>query len=105
MSLKPFEIEVIKHLVPAQYLETILSTDNKIKVKSTGHGYFLDFKHPKLSESRIVYSEPLVAGKFEDLELGFVIFVENSEFTLECHGYDKPIPANIRDCEVKINLA
>ena len=44
-------------------------------------------------------------GKKEDLEVGFLLFLEIDTITIECHSWgDKNPPANVRELDLEINM-
>jgi hypothetical protein len=58
-----------------------------------------------LPTERAVYSEPPVVGTAEDIQAGFLVFVENGELVLECHTWGAvELPAEFRDENVKVAL-
>lgn len=105
MKLKSFEIDAINLLISNEDVTKIILSSPITKIDHTGHGYFISCKHSDLAKDRSIYNKPLTLGVYNEFEMGFVIFIENHEFTLECHGFDKPLPTDIRDCEVKVTVA
>lgn len=71
----------------------------------SGSGYFLTVSHPRLPTERSVYSEPAVVGNYEDVQAGFVVFVQDNELMLECHTWGAvEVPSDYRDKDVKISV-
>ena len=70
----------------------------------TGVGYFLTVRDDGLPSVRIVLDEPLLMGRSNGVEVGFVVFIENHELTLECHGWGVEVPADIREREVVLSV-
>ena len=69
----------------------------------TGHGYFLTLRHPSLPLESIVCDKPMIIGECDGIETGFVVFIENGELTIECHGWDdSKIPRNYRELDIQI---
>lgn len=100
-SFVEFEREVVRallrpHLRPDQ-IEGLLHAASFVSCEHTGVGYFLTVSHPALPISRVVCSAPMIRGRAEDLECGFVVFLEGGKLTLECHSLgDTPLPADLR---------
>lgn len=47
-----------------------------------------------------------VAGVGGGVPAGFVVFIENFELTLECHGYgDVAVSADFRERDTKVSVA
>ena len=92
--------------IPDDILKDIKSAPDISKYEITGNGYFLTIKHPRLPVKRIVCDKPMLMGKCNGIETGFVVFIENSELTIECHGWgDREIPKNYRELEIQIKKA
>lgn len=105
MPFQQYEIDAIHWLVgdaiDFNVLESALVTD-RLKVKHTGVGYFATVTYEQLPKSRQVFSGTEIAGRFGDIDLGFVVFVENHELTLECFTYDDELPDTVREQGVSI---
>ena len=104
-ALFPFEAEAIRLMVgdelASEVLDSVLSVDDAA-YNYTGWGYFLSVKHPGLPSERSIPG-PAVVGVGGDVLAGFVVFIENNELTLECHGYgDVAVPADFRERDVKV---
>ncbi len=105
-----FEIEVLRHLIApklkAEVFERLIQQSESIDYHFSGSGYFLTVHHPELPTSRIVCTDPTVLGRCGNIRVGFVVFVENSELTLECHGWGlDELPLDFREHPVLISLA
>lgn len=89
-KLKEYEKTLIDLLVSDHVSQSVLSeiksNPNIIDYHITGVGYFLNIKHPELPKERIVCDNPWVSGDFNDLSVGFVIFLMDNELTIDCHG-------------------
>lgn len=99
---KEYERQVITILASKHFDEDQLATIFEASVfascEHTGSGYFLTVKHQILPSNRIVCDEPMIMGISDEIECGFVVFLENGELTLECHSWDDlAIPMDIRD--------
>jgi len=101
-SFVEFERDVVRvllhpHMPPGQ-IEDLLDSASLVSCEHTGAGYFLTVSHPALPHSRVVCSEPMILGRAQDIECGFVVFLEGGELTLECHSWgDAPLPADLRE--------
>ena len=108
MLLKKFEFEVIKTLLSNPDLLELFkneSKDHTTKFEETGYGYFLTIFDSKLPKERAVYDKPFLIGKSEaGDEMGFILFVENHELTIECHGFGGPLPKNLRDKNIHLQV-
>ena len=106
-SIKSFEKKAIRLLVkdkiPQEVLHLVFGEPTQTKYDYTGSGYFLSLHHPDLPSERSVYTEPKVIGEANGISSGFIVFVENSELTLECHSWGEiDIPENYRNLNVKV---
>lgn len=105
-----FEIEVLRQLIApkleAEVFRKIIQESQGIDYHFSGSGYFLTVRHPEIPTSRIVCTDPTVLGRCGNILVGFVVFVENSELTLECHGWGlDELPLDFREQSVLISLA
>jgi hypothetical protein len=101
-SFVEFEREVVRALVrshiPPEQLEELLDSASFVSYKHTGVGYFLTVRHPALPHSRIVCNKPMVVGRTQGIECGFVVFLGGGELLLECHSWgDEALPADLRE--------
>ena len=71
----------------------------------TGAGYFLELTNDILPKDRKTISEPTLFGRADNFEVGFLIFIEDSKLTLECHswGEENP-PETIREKSITIEI-
>lgn len=68
-----------------------------------GSGYYLTVRHPNLPKNRIVCSKPILIGEAENIECGFIVFLENNELTIECHSWGElEIPENFREKNIEL---
>ena len=102
-----FEREAIRALVGGKLgrdvVERVLSA-TEVEVDWTGAGYFLTVADDDLPTERSVFSTPLIVGTGGGVDVGFVVFVENAQLTLECHGFDDRFPDDLRDVEVSLSV-
>jgi len=112
--MKEFEKQIAKALLEAAGLEAlfdILTSATNEEFDYTKVGYYLSVKHPSLPVERYVLDEPFLLGRTEGVpEVGFVAFIGNHEFTLECFSLpetlgDDYIPEDFRDRKVEIVIA
>ena len=104
---RPFELQAIRHLLGSDlseaWLERLETEATLVSYEYSGCGYFVTVAHSMLPAERMVYSEPPVVGTAEEIEAGFLVFVENGEMMLECHSWGvNQVPAEFRDKNVKI---
>jgi hypothetical protein len=109
-SLKKHELEVLDLLISGDISETIIkeikNEPHVIDYTVTGYGYFLTVKHPSLPSNRSVYNKPMLIGQSGNVETSFIIFAENGELTIECHGWgDIVVPQDYREMDIKIRKA
>jgi len=105
--LKNFEARVIDLLtqgvLSAETIAALKEDAELVDYHTTGNGYFLTVRHPGLPTNRIVCDRPTLIGESRGVDTGFVIFIEDGELTIECHGWgDKEIPIAYRDQDVRI---
>ena len=104
-ALRSYERQVIEILtrsvLPAEVLTAVTNLE-PVKIEHTGAGYFLTLRHAALPKERIVCAEPVVIGRSDGLETGFVVFLQDNELTLECHGWGDEAPASYREQAVEI---
>ena len=101
-----FEKVVIRQLceshISSALLEEIFEKSDA-EYEYSGAGYFLTFVHSDLPVERIVCDKPKLSGEWGGIDSGFIVFLENSELTLECHSWgDKEIPKDYREQPVKV---
>jgi len=106
MELKKYEIEVLKLMLSEKFNKEEINSVLNSPVTDydyTGAGYFLELTNKILPIYRVVISEPILSGRANEFNVGFVIYVENSKLVLECHswGLANP-PENCRDKQIEI---
>lgn len=104
--LKEFEKEAIRILakekLPKSVVEEVVSAD-VTEIDHTNVGYFLTIQSNLLPKERMVLHEPMIQAISNDFTAGLLIFIENSELTLECHILgDGEIPKDFRETNVTI---
>ena len=104
--LKNFEKEAIRILAQGTLDESVIkeiTESNQASVEHTGAGYFLSVKSNSLPIERIVLNDPILQAISDKASAGLLAFIENSEFTLECHGWgDDEIPDDFRETNVVV---
>lgn len=105
--MKPFEREAVRLMaemhIAAEVLARVYDTP-AASCDHTGVGYFLTIRDNGLPTERIVLNEPIVLGRVGAIEVGFVVFVEDHELTLECHGWGEEVPTDIRERDVEVSV-
>jgi hypothetical protein len=107
--LKKFETEVIALLsdgiLDAAQLNSIQCLDVAEEYEYTGAGYFLTLSHAALPDDRKVLSSPFVVGAAGNVKCGFVGFLGDGKFILECHNWGEVhFPQEFRDLDVVISI-
>jgi len=99
--MRDYEKKIIQALLSraGQQKIALPEDDTNIEIEYTGAGYFLSFKNDSVPKKRIVLNEPNISGHLGGISVGFVAFIENSEFTLECYTFEKNISQGCRDDE------
>ncbi|MDT5121541.1 MAG: hypothetical protein QOC96_1023 [Acidobacteriota bacterium] len=105
--LKNYEIKVLYLLASGalsqQQIEALVSSGELASYEHTGSGYFLSIRHEDLPQERIVCHEPIVTGSADGVTGGFIIFIENSQLTMECYTWeDIGLPEGFRDSDVQV---
>lgn len=91
------------HMAPAA-VRNVLDAAEGVSCEHTQTGYFLTVRHPALPIERLVCNKPLLVGTCEDVECGFVAFVQDGELTLECHSWTGDvIPKDLRHRPLRID--
>lgn len=101
MKLTEYEIEVFNLMLSNVFSNkemNLILNSSITGYDYTGAGYFLELTNEILPEDRKTISVPTLVGKGSNFEVGFLIFIENSKLTLECHswGQNNP-PETIRE--------
>jgi hypothetical protein len=109
-AFRPFEREVVEILVrpylPEDRVAEVLEAAEPMSCVHTGSGYYFTVRHPSLPRRRIVCHDPVVLGRCDEVQCGFVVFLEDARLTLECHTWGAvEVPAGFRECEVEIDVA
>lgn len=105
--MKPFEREAARLMAEGHLAAEVLARVYDATAGScdhTGVGYFLTIRDDGLPAERKVLNEPVVLGRAGANEVGFVVFVEDHELTLECHGWGDEVPADIRERDVVVSV-
>ncbi|MGF1616650.1 MAG: hypothetical protein ACFCU2_02410 [Acidimicrobiia bacterium] len=96
----PYEEQVLELLalphLGGAVLKEAITHGRLVDETHTGVGYLLTIRHPALAAERVVLDQPPVHGTESGIMLGFVVFIEDHELTLECFSYEEPVPADIR---------
>jgi len=105
-QLVKYEWEVIEMLLRNKLNKVqIESIKNSIirDMDCTGAGYYLTIESDALPVERQVFAEPLIYGKGDRCEVGFIIFIENKVLVFECHtwGIGK-LPQTVRNKPITI---
>ncbi|HHF2973697.1 TPA: hypothetical protein ACPJ12_004747 [Vibrio diabolicus] len=106
-AMKLFEKVIIKSALDTLSIdwETIVnSVDLNQQIYFTGAGYFLTLKSRSIPINRHVVSEPVFVGKLGNVDVGFIVIIENNELTLECYTYGETITAKDRDNKFRCTL-
>lgn len=106
-TVKTFEkqaIEILsKDVLSINLVESLCSSCHAVDLRQSEHGYFLTLSFSDLPVDRIVLDNPIVHGKTGSLMTGFIAFIENREFTLECFTYgNETVPADYRDLDIEV---
>jgi hypothetical protein len=102
-----FERRVVRSLaashMPRDAIDSVLRSAVLVSCDHTVGGYFLTVRHSLLADARSVWHTPLLVGRADNVQCGFVVLIENGELTLECHSWGNAgIPENFRDRHVAI---
>jgi hypothetical protein len=75
-----------------------------VSLEHSGCGYFLTVKHTSVPIDRVVCSEPIVSGHFDNTTCGCIVFMGNGELMLECYSFGvESIPTHVRDLRVIVS--
>ena len=110
MDLVNFEIQVLHEMLRKRFnpveIDDLCSSMVE-RYEYSGNGYFLTIRNVLLPKEREVISKPIIIGQSNlnaELLLGFIIFVEQGELTIECHSYRAVnLPNSIRNHNVDIS--
>jgi hypothetical protein len=106
-TLKEYEKKILYLLASSvlspEEIESLIHEGKFINYEYTGSGYLLSLQHPCLPKARTVLSKPTVMGHADEVDCGFIVFIENSELTIECHTWGNiDIPEGFRNYDVQI---
>ena len=109
MKLTRFEIEVLRHLLQNRLTrnewQALLSDYEITGYDFTGAGYFLEVACSRIELDKETIHQPVIKGKANGLEVGFLLFTESNSITIECHGWsDENPPDNIRGLDLQITI-
>jgi len=99
--MKEFEKNIINELLNTEELNGVFLSGalNNETTEFSGTGYFLTVKNSNFPKQRIVLDKPTINGMLGGVEVGYLVFVEDSELTLECYSYEKEVLPKHRDME------
>lgn len=90
-SLRDYEKKVIRLLTSAflssEEINSIVCGGQLVRCQYTGGSYLLEISHPQLPKEKIVCSKPVVIGQADDIVCRFMIVIEKSRLTIECHSW------------------
>ena len=91
--MKVFEREIIDELLSNCESKGVVfpKQDSEEVIEFTGAGYFLTLKDSALPQHRIVLDKPDIRGQLGGVDVGYLAFSENHEFTLECYTYEQEV--------------
>lgn len=97
--MKEFEKKIILELLSEANLMKIKlpANESEIQIEHTGAGYYIGFQNHSIPKQRIVLDKPIISGYLGDVHVGFVAFIENSQFLLECYAFHERMPEDCRD--------
>ncbi len=99
-------VKLCSGVLSAADLSSVFDHAEFVSLDHSGGGYFLTARHHALPQERTVCSEPHLVGRGSNVDLGFVVFLQNGEITLECHAWSADaVPKNIRDLPVVVHQA
>lgn len=106
--LREFEKQVLRVLViPSLSAEVVKSIEDEaefVSYEHSGCGYFLTVRHRNVPINRVVCDTPIVAGRVNNTDCGFIVFMEKGELMLECYSFgNQSLPKNIRDLNVAVS--
>ena len=108
LTLRNFEVEVISLLgkpsLDDSQLKSLAAFTGSAEYEYTGSGYYLTLRMPTLPDVRETLSHPLVVGKADGIECGFVVFLERDKLTFECHTWGViNVPDDFRERNVVLS--
>ena len=105
---RDFERDAITRLCAEVLSRTVLDAVFReaefVDLDHSGCGYHLTIRHDALPQKRCIGDTGIVLGKAEDVLVGFVVYLQDNELTLDCHniGDAAGIPNDIRDRSLEI---
>jgi hypothetical protein len=110
--MKPFKKHELKVLdllassaLPKGLLERIKTESELVSFESNkSAGYFLKVSHSQLTEPEVTCNEPLVIGQWNEFICGFIVFIGKGTLTIECHEWDKPLPDDFREQDIRVGI-
>lgn len=108
-ALRNFEVEVIRLLgkstLDKSQLDSLNAFSGSAEYEYTGSGYHLTLRSPTLPDVRQTLSRPIVRGKADGIECGFLVFLEHGKLTLECHTWGAiDVPCDFRERNVVLEV-
>ena len=102
MKLVGFEREAVAYLLNYSSQHAItpasLSACSVTSYKHTSSGYFIEFSRKDLLFEKKTWYEPVVFGRENGLEVGFILYTDVNSMTLECHSWGvTDVPVNVRE--------
>lgn len=109
LALRNFEVKAIQLLAGSTLdqlqLNSVAAFTGSPEYKYTGSGYYLTLRMPTLPALQATLSRPPVMGTADDIECGFIVFLEHGELTLECYTWGAiDVPCDFRDRNVTLSL-
>ena len=99
----PWDLCALVLALPA--LQSVLISPESISCKFTGVGYYLELGHKELPADRVICDSPSVTGLYQEQEVGFIVFIEDSILCLECYSYGNDgVNSSIRNGSVAITM-
>ncbi len=106
MLLTNYESLVLEILLKDNFTNSEIESFKSAHIISyeyTGAGYFVQIENEDLPINRQTYYEPSVYGYGKDYMVGFILYAENKQLTIECHSWgEKNPPITIRDEVINI---
>ena len=105
--LKDFELRVIEALTEGALADGLRSRlqdeASLVDLSFDGIGYHLTVHHRDLPVSREVCDYPFVFGRADGILVGFIIFLEDKELTIDCHSFTSiAFPTDFRERSVSV---
>ncbi len=88
---KKFEKKVLNllasNVLSSDQINDVIYNGELVSYEYTGSGYYLDIRHSNLPKERIVCDKPIVIGEADGIICGFIVFIEDTQLTIECHTW------------------